>query len=259
MPPSEVHLRFQRLVIIILGLMAIAPAAQAAPSIVDFNDVYYEGYPHTGGFVAHNASSLTVTTPSGVTAGDSLYILTTGIATLDPNVVTVGNPGLTNQWFAVRNLNELFSHLGGLYAFTAYIKTTQTTPLSVTITPGSPSNMSAIIFEVTGGSSPPGTSVRPTNVRGPIGVQTGLFVTTSIKPVHADELLVAYAASLQPELIPGTTTLGFTDLNWLGIGGEYPTAGSPAAYAIGGAAEKYSITFNMSSSGSTIAGAFAAE
>jgi hypothetical protein len=247
------------LIIVALSLFATVPAAYAIPSIVDFNDVFYEGYPNTGGFIARSASSLTVTTPTGVTAGDSLYILTTGIDTLNASVTTVGTPGLTGKWFAVPNLGVLFPNLGGLYAFTSFINTSQATPLSATITLPSAGNINAIIFEVTGGSSPPGTSVRPTNVNRPRAVQTASVLTTSINPGHADELLVAFAASSQPELIPGTTTSGFTDLNWLGIGGEYPTAGSPAAYAIGGAPQKYPVTFNMSSTGSAIAGAFAAE
>jgi hypothetical protein len=95
-------------------------------------------------------------------------------------------------------------------------------------------------------------------VNGPRSAQTGSAIATSISPVRWDELLVAYGASSQPELIPGTSTPGFTDLNWLGIGGEYPTAGSPAAYGIGGVPEKYTITFDMSSSGNAILGAFAA-
>jgi hypothetical protein len=146
--------------LLIFGLaLVLARVGYAAPSIVDFNDVYYEGYPNTGGFVAHNASSLAIRTPSGVTAGDNLYILTTGIPTLEPKptVATIGPRGQTSPWFAVRNLDFLASDLGVLYAFTSSIKTTQMTPLSVRITLSSPSNINAIIFEVTGGGGFPPT------------------------------------------------------------------------------------------------------
>jgi hypothetical protein len=236
---------------VVLTLL-VAGSAFAQPSIVDFNDVLNEGYPNTGGFEAQNATSLTISTPNAtVTKNDQLIVLATHIGDnrsgITTSIATVGTH-VTKFWNGIRGMSKVrVSGLGSVYAWYANVENTQTDGATVTITTSAPTDIDAIIFEVTDTASPP--------IDGLTGKanqsNAATFTTPVLTTKKTDDLIIAFSESQYPAADPPILTPGFDDLNWLGIGN------APAAFGAVGAAGSYSVEFAQSKTGHALAAIFA--
>jgi hypothetical protein len=231
-----------KLLMVFLSLVATAQLAYAAPSIVDLDGVINEGYPSTGGFVAQDATSLTVTTPNTTpNVRDCLVVLATSQAD-SLNIATTA--GRTTRWLPMPSVPTI-PFAGAPYGWVAIVTANQRNSISATITSDSATNINAIIFDVTGAVCLLDTAKFTEGGLAPgQGIGTG-----PTRANHDGDLLIAFAATQYPEGIPAITSpTGASDLNWLGLGGVYPTAGSPMLFEENVPVGKYLGGFNLSSS-----------
>lgn len=247
-------------VLVIALILCIPHVLFAQPSIVDFDDVLNEGYPNTGGFVGHDITALTLSTPNAtVTANDYLVVLATQIGDNEEgataSIATNGASGITARWVTVSNFSNIrVNGLGSLFAWVAHVMESQSNGVSVAITPSVATDIDAIIFEVTG------TNQAIDTIGGKVKHFTGTgttFTTPSLTLSNGiPGMIVAFTATRSAEGNPAVLTAGYSDLNWLGIGGDYPASGDPAAYGVASENGSYSVTFAESVPGDALAGIF---
>jgi hypothetical protein len=233
-------MKFQRLMMAVLSMMLVAKAAHAAPSIVDLDGVINEGYPDTGGFVAQDATSLTVTTPNTTpNVHDCLVVLATSQAD-SLNIATTA--GRTTRWLPMPSVPTI-PFAGAPYGWVAIVTANQRNSISATITSDAPTNINAIIFDVTGAACLLDTEKFNEGVLYPgQGIQSA-----ATRANHDGDLLIAFAATQYPEAVPAITSpTGASDLNWLGLGGVYPTAGGPMLFEEDVPIGSYYAAFDMS-------------
>jgi hypothetical protein len=239
-------MKFQKLKVVLLNLIALSliatvRAVYAAPSIIDLEGVINEGYPNTGGFVAQDATSLTVTTPNtSVNVKDCLVVLATSQAD-SLNIATT--TGRSTQWKALPDVPTI-PFAGAPYAWIAVVTANQRNAISATITSSTATNINAIMFDVTGAVCLVDNSKY---IDGTVLDPNQVIDTPPMRANHDGDLVVAFAATQYPEAMPAVASpIGASDLNWLGLGGVYPTAGSPMLFEEDVAIGSYTGRFNMS-------------